>query len=85
MPLVRTGVICYVYRNLRCLRQQIGQTAGQIWHLLNEEGPLSFAKLVKQLDQNRDVVMQAVGWLAREEKVNIQETNRGGVASLAQP
>lgn len=78
-------MICYVYRNLRCLRQQIGQTAGQIWHLLNEEGPLSFAKLVKQLDQNRDVVMQAVGWLAREEKVNIQETNRGGVASLAQP
>jgi hypothetical protein len=64
---------------------QIGQTAGQVWHLLNEEGPLSFAKLVKQLDQNRDVVMQAVGWLAREEKVNIQETNRGCVASLAQP
>ncbi|GEM_PF-3864982 len=26
---------------------QIGQTAGQVWHLLNEEGPLSFAKLVK--------------------------------------
>ena len=61
---------------------QIGQTAGQVWQLLSEEGPLSFAKLVKQLDQNRDVVMQAIGWLAREEKVNIQETSRGRVVSL---
>ena len=61
---------------------QIGQTAGQVWQLLSAEGPLSFSKLVKQLDQNRDVVMQAVGWLAREEKVSIQETSRGRVVSL---
>ena len=62
--------------------QQIGETAGAIWHALNENGSLSYAKLVEQVGGNRDVVMQAVGWLAREGKVEITETKRGRVLSL---
>ena len=65
-----------------CCIHQIGETAGQIWHALDEEGPLSLAKLAKQIGAPRDVTMQAVGWLAHEEKIDIEETRRGRVVSL---
>jgi len=62
--------------------QQIGETAGAVWHALNEHGSLSLAKLVERVGGNRDVVMQAVGWLAREGKIEISESKRGRVVSL---
>src|SRR5436309_2291369 len=49
--------------------QQIGETAGSVWHALHESGSLSLAKLVERVGGNRDVVMQAVGWLARERNI----------------
>ncbi len=61
---------------------QIGETAGTVWRALSENGPLSLAKLVDRVGGNRDVVMQAVGWLAREGKIDISETKRGRVVSL---
>ena len=61
---------------------QIGETAGAVWHALNENGSLSLAKLVEHVGGNRDVVMQAVGWLAREDKIEITETKRGRIVSL---
>jgi winged helix-turn-helix protein DUF2582 len=62
--------------------QQIGEMAGAVWHALNENGSLSLAKLVDRVGGNRDVVMQAIGWLAREGKIDIAETKRGRVVSL---
>ena len=62
--------------------QQIGEAAGSVWHALDEGGSLSLAKLVERVGGNRDVVMQAVGWLAREGKIDIAETKRGRVVSL---
>ena len=64
--------------------QQIGETAGLVWSDLNDRGPMSIAKLVREVSQPRDVVMQAVGWLAREDKILIQDTNRGRLVSLIQ-
>lgn len=60
---------------------QIGETAGMVWSTLNEQGPLSLSKLVKEVHAPRDVVMQAVGWLAREEKLDIDDS-RSKVVSL---
>jgi len=62
--------------------QQIGETAGSVWRALDEHGSLSLAKLVEHVGGNRDVVMQAVGWLAREGKIDVTETKRGRVVSL---
>ena len=56
--------------------EQIGQTAGLVWTALNESGPQSLAKLIKSIDAPRDVVLQAIGWLAREDKIWIEETKR---------
>jgi hypothetical protein len=62
--------------------EQVGETAGQIWHELVRSGPLSLAKLAKQIDAPRDLVMMAVGWLAREDKVCIEEESRTRIVSL---
>jgi predicted transcriptional regulator len=60
----------------------IGDTAGVVWKTLSEQGPLSMTRLVKAVGQPRDTVMQAVGWLAREDKVRIEEEGRTRVVSL---
>lgn len=65
-----------------CGMVQIGETAGEIWDILDKQGPLSFAKVVKAVGKPRDQVMQAIGWLAREEKLCIEEEGRSRVVSL---
>ena len=62
--------------------EQIGTTAGVVWQTLNEKGPLSFTKLAKAVGGSRDLLMQAVGWLAREDKINIDGDSRARTVSL---
>jgi hypothetical protein len=61
---------------------QIGLTAGKVWHLLADQGEISLAKLAKQVETPRDLVMQSVGWLARENKIQIVAQKRGKTISL---
>jgi predicted ArsR family transcriptional regulator len=61
---------------------QIGETAGVVWHKLDETGPMTLAQLAKEVDAPRDTVMQAIGWLAREGKVEIEDNGRKRVISL---
>ena len=60
----------------------IGEVAGDVWKTLDQNGPLSMAKLVKAIGKPRDTVMQALGWLAREEKILIEEEGRKRLVSL---
>lgn len=66
---------------LSCV-EQIGQTAGDVWKTLDKHGPMSLAKLVERVGGNRDVVMQSIGWLAREDKLDMSETKRGRIIAL---
>lgn len=52
-------------------KHQVGQTAGQVWQLLNSEGPLTLVQLKKKLNAKNDLLNFAVGWLAREDKIDI--------------
>ncbi len=61
---------------------QIGETAGAVWKVLADTGPISMAKLVKAVGGPRDTVMQALGWLAREDKVWIEDEGRSRIVSL---
>jgi len=61
---------------------QIGETAGDIWGQLTEHGPMSLTRLVKNLGLPRDQVMQGVGWLAREGKIDIVDEARRRMISL---
>jgi hypothetical protein len=60
----------------------IGQVAGVVWSALSKNGPMTMAKLVKAVGEPRDEVMQAIGWLAREDKINIVDEKRSRVVSL---
>jgi predicted ArsR family transcriptional regulator len=53
--------------------EQIGETAGLVWRALSENGPLSLAKLAKEVDVPKELVLQAIGWLAREDKIHIED------------
>lgn len=55
---------------------QVGETAGKIWHLLNEEGPQTFPQLKKKLNGTGEILGFALGWLAREDKVDITQDKR---------
>ncbi len=65
-----------------CGTVNIGETAGEVWDVLDTEGPQSLSKLVKAVGKPRDLVMQSIGWLAREEKICIDEEGRSRVVSL---
>ena len=73
-----------VYKNTDCL-DQIGTTAGKVWNFLADNPSTSYSKITKSLDVPRDLVIQAIGWLAREGKLSIVETNRGKLVSLVEP
>jgi hypothetical protein len=62
--------------------EQIGEAAGLVWQALSRNGRLSFTKLFKEVDAPRDLILQAIGWLAREDKVEIEEQARGKTISL---
>jgi hypothetical protein len=56
--------------------------AGKVWRVLSENGSMSLASLTERLGEPRDLVMQAVGWLAREGKVDMTESGRSKTISL---
>jgi hypothetical protein len=62
----------------------IGEAAGVVWHLLDDKGPLSIAQIVKQSGEPKDLVMLALGWLAREDKITIDNDSRNRTVALKQ-
>jgi len=40
---------------------EVGQTAGDIWQLLDEERSLTITQLVKKIGAPRDQIMQSIG------------------------
>ncbi len=60
---------------MRDLTTKFGQNAGEIWKLLNDKGPLSKEEIQKFTKQNDNDFFVGVGWLAREDKISIDEKN----------
>lgn len=56
--------------------EAIGNAAGNVWHILNEEGPKSLAALKSAVDAPSDLVVAGVGWLAREGKLRFEAKGR---------
>ena len=55
------------------LQEQIGISAGQIYDYLNNNGETTFAKMKKELDLKGNFADLGLGWLAREDKVEISK------------
>ncbi|HEX9797579.1 MAG TPA: winged helix-turn-helix domain-containing protein [Anaerolineales bacterium] len=55
----------------------IGDTAGEIWRWLRSEGKSSVSAVEKHVKAPKRQVHMAIGWLAREGKVELATENRG--------
>lgn len=58
------------------MKEQVGETAGIIWHVLNDDGPQTLTQLKKRLNGSGDMVGLALGWLSREDKVDISQQKK---------
>jgi hypothetical protein len=58
------------------MQEEIGSTAGIIWHALSDRGELSLAKLKKEVSGKTPMFDWAIGWLAREDKIVITSEKR---------
>ena len=56
-------------------KEMIGNLAGIVWRTLNEKGKLSFEDLQRETMLDSESVNAAIGWLAREDKINFDEQN----------
>ena len=61
---------------------KIGETAGKVWKFLDEKGEASLTQLKKGLKADPNLILQAIGWLAREDKLQIQKKDRYIIYSL---
>ena len=62
--------------------EDIGHTAGEIWSVLNRNGGQSLASIKKSVDAPTDLVLAAIGWLAREDKLEFAGSGRTVKISL---
>ena len=60
----------------------IGQTAGQVWQTLADNGSQTVTALKKSIDAPDELVLLALGWLAREDKVDFDSSGRATTVSL---
>jgi len=56
--------------------QSIGETAGVVWQYLKEQGRTPLTTLQRGIGAPSDAVLMAVGWLAREGKVELKQEKR---------
>ncbi len=53
------------------IKSEVGETAGKVWHTLSNDGPQTLALLKKKINDKPEFLNFAIGWLAREDKVEI--------------
>jgi 3-methyladenine DNA glycosylase AlkD len=61
---------------------QIGETAGVVWKYLKENGDTSIPKLIKNLKSDDFLITAALGWLAREDKIEVFVKGRSKAVRL---
>jgi len=60
----------------------IGETAGEVWHQLADSNGQSLAALKKSVDAPGELVLAALGWLAREGKLSFSTSGRSVKVAL---
>lgn len=58
------------------IAHEIGESAGAIWRTLDVEGEMLLAQLKKAAKVPDPVFQWALGWLAREDKIDIVRDKR---------
>ena len=58
------------------IKDEMGVMAGQVWRLLSTDGPQSTVQIRKKLKAKPTLVDYALGWLAREDKIDLIEEKK---------
>ena len=58
------------------LGSEIGTHAGRVWKILDIWEDADFTTLKRLSDLSDDQIYGALGWLAREDKINVNEKNK---------
>jgi len=64
------------------MSETIGNAAGKIWEYLDENGATSVSKVTKETGVSKNDVQRAIGWLAKEDKLNFVTEGRTELLSL---
>ena len=64
------------------LKSEIGKTAGEVWKCLGENTRIAMKDLPNKVNKDPDHVHQALGWLAREDKVQFTKEGRKTYVTL---
>ncbi len=64
------------------MEAEIGQAAGISWQYLEEHGETTLSKLKQGTKLSEQILLMAIGWLAREGKLNVVQDKRSLKLSL---
>jgi hypothetical protein len=64
------------------MQDDIGTAAGVVWHYLDEHGASALSALKRGSRLADPLVLMAIGWLAREGKIDLLRSRRGMQVSL---
>ncbi len=67
------------------MKEKIGSVAGDIWHILRERDEILVSEIPKILNERSMIVHQALGWLAREDKLEFRTKGQKTYVSLSEP
>ena len=65
------------------MADDIGEAAGKIWNFLDGNEAISATKLAEQTGLAKNDMQKAIGWLAREGKINIERRGKSEYFALA--
>lgn len=59
------------------MRNKIGELAGEVYHFLEGNGETSMSQIADNVNGARSKVNMAIGWLAREDKLEFFNKGSG--------
>jgi len=66
------------------VKEKISTAAGEIWRTLREKGEVNLPQLPKILKEKEVIIYQALGWLAREDKIEYKAKGNKTFISLSE-
>ena len=66
------------------MKEKIIEAAGKTWKALGEKGQVSVSELPEIVKEKEPIVYQALGWLAREDKISYATKNKSTFVSLVE-
>lgn len=64
------------------MNRRIGELAGEVWEHLEENGETSLTQVSNTINAPKSKVDMAIGWLAKEDKLDFIDKSRGKAVKL---